>query len=231
MAPLAPPALVRRIGVIGDVHGRDGLLETAILHLEDAGVDRILCVGDIADGCDGEGPPGSVNRCYELLEAHGVLTVRGNHERWLLGSVMRSLPDATILDELTPDALRFARRLPVTVELSTPLGGLLLCHGLGENDMASVGLDDSGLVLMTNDALQALIRDERYRFVVNGHTHASGVRNFSGLTVLNAGTLVGNKEPPGFVVADFERAEAAFFEFRGQPEIRARRSLVALTEP
>jgi predicted phosphodiesterase len=226
MAPITPPPLVRRIGVIGDVHGRDGLLEMAIRHLEGTGVDRILCVGDVADGRDGEGPPGSVNRCYELLEAHGVLTVRGNHERWLLASVMRSLPEATMLDELTPDALRFARGLPVTVELSTPLGGLLLCHGLGESDMASVGLDDAGLVLVTNDALQALIRDERYRFVVNGHTHLSCVRHFPGLTVLNAGTLAGNKEPPCFVVADFDQAEAVFFEFRERPEIRARRSLV-----
>jgi predicted phosphodiesterase len=223
---MTPPAAVRRIGVIGDVHGRDGLLETAIRHLEDAGIDQILCVGDVADGRRGQGPPGSVNRCYELLEAHGVLTVRGNHERWLLDSMMRNLPDATMLDELTPDALRFARTLPVTAELPTPLGGLLLCHGLGEDDMASVALHDSGIEFGTDDALETLIRDARYRFVVNGHTHVSFVRNFPGLTVLNAGTLVGNREPPCFVLADFERAEAAFLEFRKRPEIRARRSLV-----
>jgi predicted phosphodiesterase len=73
--------MIRRFGAIGDVHAEDGLLRAALSHLESAGVDALLCVGDIVDG------RGDVDACCTLLAEHGVLSVRGNHERWMLGGV------------------------------------------------------------------------------------------------------------------------------------------------
>src|SRR4051812_50064825 len=85
------PLLQARVGAIGDVHAEDALLESALDTLAAAGASAILCVGDLADGA------GSLARCVTLLRERNVAVVRGNHDRWLLGDVMRNLPNATEL--------------------------------------------------------------------------------------------------------------------------------------
>jgi len=193
---MTPWSLPNRVGVIGDVHAEDVRLEAALAHLAARDVDAVLCVGDVADGV------GSLERCVQLLQERRVMTVRGNHERWLLGGTMRDLPDATKFEETSQSTLDFLRSLPATREFRTSLGGLLLCHGLGDNDMAKVDPDDYGYAIDVNDDLQALVRDPRYQLVVNGHSHRAMVRSFTGLTIVNGGTLRG--ADPGFLLVDFE---------------------------
>ena len=68
-----------KLGLIGDVHAEDDALAQALAHFREERVDHVLCVGDIADG------QGDLERCVALLEEVKALTVRGNHDRWLLG--------------------------------------------------------------------------------------------------------------------------------------------------
>jgi predicted phosphodiesterase len=84
-------ALSMRLGLIGDVHQEDLNLAWGLSYLQDQRVDLVLCVGDIADGS------GNLDTCCELLESHGVVTVRGNHDRWFLAQEMRELPEAAAL--------------------------------------------------------------------------------------------------------------------------------------
>ena len=63
--------MLKKIGLIGDVHARDDRLAAALEVLTDLDLDAILCTGDIMDG------PGCPDRCIDLLKAHGVSTVRG----------------------------------------------------------------------------------------------------------------------------------------------------------
>jgi predicted phosphodiesterase len=205
------------VGLIGDVHGEDECLEAALGYFAERKVAKVLCTGDIPDGF------GSVTRSCDLLRAHGVLTVRGNHERWFLTGAMRDLPDATPLDEVPLPNREWLGALPPVLEFSTPLGGLLLCHGLGTNDMAKVGPDDEGYALVTNDELRALVRDPRYQLVVNGHTHEPMVRHFEGITIVNAGTLRRDVEAPGFLLMDFATSMVDVFRFETPSKfVRAR---------
>jgi len=192
---------VERLGLIGDVHAEDELLATAVAFLSGQDLEVIACTGDLADG------PGSVGRCRRLLQDHGVLTVAGNHDRWLLANRMRQLPDATPRGRLDGETRRYLNALPRTVELPTRHGTALLCHGLGEDDMAAVGPDDYGYAIEQNWELQELLGDRRYRFVLNGHTHHRMVRHFDDLTIINGGTLKRDHEP-GFVIVDFGSGEA-----------------------
>ena len=201
-------ALPGRIGLIGDVHQEDEGLQTALRHLADVGVSGVLCTGDIVDGF------GNVWRCMDLLREAGAHLVRGNHDRWLVQNVMRNMPDA-----LEPEALTQADRawlggLPATLRFDTELGSLLLCHGLGKNDMGSVTPDDFGYALEVNDDLQALMRESKVEIVVAGHTHRRMVRRFGDLVVINAGTLLRTHDP-GFAVADFESRTVRFFDLAG----------------
>jgi predicted phosphodiesterase len=195
---MLPISATARVGLIGDVHGEDAFLEAALGYFVEREASLVLCTGDIPDGY------GSVARSCELLRDRGVMAVRGNHERWFLTGAMRDLPDATPLDAVPLREREYLAALPPVREFSTPLGGLLLCHGLGMNDMAKVGPDDEGYALVTNDELRSLMRDPRYELVVNGHTHKPMVRHFEGLTIVNAGTLRRDSDP-GFLLLDFGR--------------------------
>lgn len=192
--------LENSIGLIGDVHAEDQLLQDAISRLSEAGVERILCVGDVADG------PGSVERACRLLADHHIATVRGNHDRWVLSDAMRDLPDAVRRDALASGTLAYLHGLPRTLEFSSPRGRVMLCHGLGSNDMSSVGPDDFGYALESNLDLQQLLADDEIQLVFNGHTHKPMVRHFKGLTLVNAGTLF-REHDPGYVIVDFSSGD------------------------
>jgi predicted phosphodiesterase len=202
------PLLAGKIGLIGDVHSEDQLLERTLAHFAERQVGRVLCTGDVVDG------KGSVDRCCELLERAGALVVRGNHDRWVRGGKLLGIPDATAWDTLAPASQAFLHDLPVIREFSTPLGRALLCHGMGTNDMSKIGPGDQGMALETNDDLQALIREGRYRLVFNGHSHRPMVRHFGGLTIVNAGTLKRDHQP-GAVIVDFDRSAMNLFPFDG----------------
>jgi predicted phosphodiesterase len=194
---------LRRIGLLGDIHCEDQLLETALKFLQAAGVDLVCAVGDIVDG------PGNANRAIELLVEHQVLTIRGNHERWLFAGEMRGLTDANSRFDLNAASWEFLPRLPVQRNLETVAGRALLCHGLAEDDMAGVWPDDSALTLHSNIQLWRLVNSRKYEFLLNGHTHNRMVRSFDHLTIINAGTLY-RKHDPCFCIVDFE---AGFVRF------------------
>lgn len=183
----------------------------------------MVCTGDVPDGAS---TPADVDRCCALLRDEGVLTVCGNHDRWLQDSEMRDLAGATPLEELSPKAREYLASLPNTIELSTPLGLVLLCHGLGENDMAQVQAHERGKELGDNEALQLLLKSARYRAVINGHTHKAGVIELERLSLINAGTLRRDRAPC-CAVADFEHREVTFFDISdaGPITVRARHEL------
>jgi predicted phosphodiesterase len=207
-----------RIGVIGDVHGEASLLERALEHLSATDIEVVLCTGDIADGASG------APRCCELLEASNVVVVRGNHDRWWLMGSCRHLPDATPTSEITDGIRSFLETLPLTVEFDSALGPVLLCHGLGENDMAKVGANDEGYALESNTELQRLIGDGRYSLILNGHTHHATLRRFATLLVLNAGTLKQNDDPC-FLRVDLAGRTATVLGFDEHGTIEVRDSM------
>jgi len=203
----SPRREARRIGLIGDVHTEYARLRTAIAHLRSQGVDLLLCTGDVPDGA---GTPADVDRCCALLRDEGVLTVCGNHDRWLQDNEMRDLEGATASYELAPRTVEYLASLPLTIEIHTPLGLALLCHGLGDNDMAQVQAHERGKELDDNADLQAL-KSSAYRVVMNGHTHKAGVIDIEPLTLINAGTLRRDRNPCCSTI-DCEEAEVTFFD-------------------
>ena len=204
---------LRRIGIIGDIHAEDRLLLSALEFLSIRDLDLIMAVGDIADG------PGSVDRCCQLLQQYRVTTVTGNHERWFLAGQARDLPDATSSDDVSSQARAFLAALPKTRDYETVAGRLLLCHGLGENDMGGVWPGDYGYAVESNLGLLRLMKENVYRFVVNGHTHQRMVRQFDQLTIINAGTLF-NEHQPCFLIADIEAGFVQYYDLKdgGQVE-------------
>lgn len=193
--------VLHRIGVIGDVHGEDAALEVTLAFLKNAGnLDAILCTGDLP----GKMGVGDTARCCALLQANGVLTIRGNHDRWAVEMVddafVTSLNDER---SLSSETLDFLATLPKTREFETPLGSLLLCHGIGNNDMEGVypGGEDETI----RDALKRRRIYGWHRVMIAGHIHERMLRRIGSILIINPGTLLWNKDP-GFLIVDFDDA-------------------------
>jgi Icc-related predicted phosphoesterase len=60
---------IRRLGVIGDLHGEDRRLARALDWFASQALDALVCTGDLADGT------GCLDTCCRLLQQAGVITV------------------------------------------------------------------------------------------------------------------------------------------------------------
>jgi predicted phosphodiesterase len=178
-----------KLGLLGDIHAEDERLAAALRTFSAEGVGRVLFVGDVADG------QGDLDRCCALLTDAKAIGVRGNHDRWMLEGSMRSLSHAHHRVEVASQSVALLASLPPTREIDTPLGPLLLCHGVGDNDMKRLTQDDEGYALETNDELTALIQANRYALVIGGHTHERMVKRFDSLVFINAGSLARSSNP------------------------------------
>ena len=188
-------APIRRLGVIGDLHGEDRRLDGVIEWFAGQQVDALVCTGDIADG------RGCINRSCELLRQGGVHTVAGNHDRWLLNDKVRHVSDAHSKDELSDDNLDYVAQLKKQRSLETENGSLLLCHGAADDDMARIWPGRKPGEEKRSKALDAVIESKRFRYVINGHMHFRVLIDFEDMTLLNAGTLRG--EHAGVSLIDF----------------------------
>lgn len=188
--------MLKLFGILGDVHTEDEALALALERLGRQPLDAILCVGDVVDG------RGDADRTCALLRDASVITVAGNHDRWLVDDTQLGWEDDT--RDLHDSHREWLASLPATRRFDTPLGGMMLCHGVGEDDMSRLRPDTDELTMQWMEPLHALQSDETLSLMVGGHTHERMVRALPGLTVINAGTLH-RDYAPGFLLADLSR--------------------------
>lgn len=191
-----------RVGVLGDIHAHDRLLERALGFLGEQRLCATLSVGDIVDG------EGDLERTVALLRGAGVEAVSGNHERWLLNGIERHRPHSTL--SISDEVRAYLDSLPPLRHYSTPRGGLLLGHGVFDDDMAFLRPSTQGFKLQEIPALFRLMREPGIDYFIGGHTHERMVRTFTGITCINAGTLSSYGEPTVLIV-DFEKERADFY--------------------
>lgn len=207
-----------RLGLIGDVHAEDELLGRALDRLFQERVDRVLCTGDIVDG------HGDVDRACALLTKASAIVVRGNHDRWIRADEMRNLPRAHNMTQLSVESITLLKSLPQTVTLDVPPftrhppGKLLLCHGVGTNDMARLTPEDRGYAISSNEDLLGILFNPAIHVMVGGHTHRPMLRRFGRssdkcpLWIVNPGTLARDDEP-GFAILDLAVGRVDFHRF------------------
>ena len=202
--PLSP---LVRVGIIGDIHAQHKAAALALDFLRDLpDLSAILCPGDLVTG------DGDANEAVFRIRDANALTVRGNHDRWFGQDYYMGLKNATVPFAVEEENRVFLSHLPVTLSLRTVSGQLLLCHGVGDDDMAGIypGGDEVEVAwMLTKKELAG------YRYIVAGHTHARMVRpvsypNGEVTTVINAGTLLPDRKP-GFLVCDFTQQTATVY--------------------
>jgi predicted phosphodiesterase len=199
-----------RIGVVADIHGNLVALEAVLAALAAEGIDRLVCLGDVAAGPQ---PTAVVDR----LRQTGCPVVMGNADAELLAP-----PSAAAgLDE---DASRFAdiarwraarlsaaqretiRAYPPTV--TVPLADdrvLLACHGSPRS------FDDPVLATTPDAALDPMLAGVRAAILAGGHSHVQLLRRHRDLLLLNPGSvgLPMDRVPPAAPIRNPPWAEYA----------------------
>ena len=162
-----------RIGLIADIHSDLDALEAALAKLGDLGCDHVLCAGDAIDF---DLPPGT-EETIELLTERGVLSILGNHERWILSEGRD--------DRLSKSAVEWLRSLPPS--WSSTIDGIRVAvhHARPGSDMD--GLDEE---LLDTDEIPGLLAEAEADVLVVGHTHSSMVLENSCGVIVNPGALL-----------------------------------------
>lgn len=169
-----------RVGLISDIHGDIRALDRCLEHLDLLAVDQILCAGDLI------GYGAHNDRVVTLIRDRGILTVRGNHERWALESRrllgLRGWRPARLAD----DTWNFLESLPTSRILNLDGRVLALFHGSPASDTEYVSPYKP-----LPSCIDAFWNSTGATILVLGHTHIPMIDRGKRGTILNPGSVMG----------------------------------------
>ena len=171
--------MLTRLAIITDVHADVHALRDALAQIDELGVDQILCCGDVVDyGLFPE-------ETLALLRDRGIVTIRGNHDRWAI----QSGSDASGWD-LTSKAVAYLESLPTGWSAIIDGVRVVLAHARPRSDMHGIARDTPARELME------LLDQAAADILIVGHTHVPFVRRLDdGRIVMNPGALLRDPAP------------------------------------
>ena len=175
-----------RVGLVSDIHANPISLEAVVTALDKAGVDRVICLGDVA--ILGPDPRGTLARIREL----GWPVIMGNMDAWALEPHPIRNGDTPYINAIE---LWGAERLDNTdraairafvPRLTLPLGGglsLLAYHGSPRSYYEAIQADTPDL------QLAMVFGGEEATILAGGHTHTQMVRRWTDKLIVNPGSV------------------------------------------
>ena len=157
--------LANKYGIITDIHANYTALKVALDYLNNAGVDKILCLGDLV---------GYGAEPFEVIQAlrdkPNVYCIAGNHDRQVVGEKdprMRKTAAKVLewtADNISPSNARYLRQLPQGMTIDD---GIIIVHGsLVERDAYILTPQE------ISKNLNCMINDfPGFKICFFGHTH------------------------------------------------------------
>jgi predicted phosphodiesterase len=175
---------VRRVAVLGDVHGNADALRAVLDDLALEQVDGIVWMGDLTWGWQ----PRETLALVRSTELPGRF-VRGNAERALaeLAAGIRTDPterDEWMLTRHDAEMLAFSDAFEERVSLELDgLGATLFCHGSPRSDNECLTAETSA------ERITAAMDGVDEQALVTAHTHCQYDREVAGIRSVNAGSV------------------------------------------
>lgn len=176
-----------RIALISDLHGNAVALRAVLADIERVGVDRIICLGDVAT----LGP--APHEILHVLRERAIPCILGNHDEFLLDAALihryTEAPEVVTAveqcrDALGADELAFVRTFAATMELELGSGQqLLLFHGSPRSHMENL------LATTPKEVLEPLLAGHHATVMAGGHTHIQMLRQHRGMLLVNPGSV------------------------------------------
>ena len=200
-----------KIAIISDIHGNLPALEATLAAISGEGIERIVCLGDVAT----LGP--QPREVIARLRALGCPVVMGNTDAIVLApqpdaGALADVPasnedfDRWCAAQLTPDDLAYLRTFQPTISLALDDAGTLLCyHGSPRS------YDERITAETPDDALHEMLAATPAQMYVGGHTHQQMLRRHRDALVLNPGAVgfVKDAIPPAALIRNPSWAEYA----------------------
>ena len=174
-----------RIAVIADIHGNVLALEAVLADIAARDVQRTINLGDVVSG------PLWPRETIELLAPLGLLTVRGNHDRWVAGPDPAAMygSDRYAHGELTDAQRHWLGALPAVADAGA---GILAFHARPDDDNAYLIEDvaEGRLVRAPASSIRARLGRATARIVLCGHSHLPHVVQLpDGPLIVNPGSV------------------------------------------
>lgn len=175
-----------RFAVIADIHGNADAL---VAVLEDIAAQSIRSIVNLGDHLSG---PMAARETADLLLSHEMISIRGNHDRWLVECERKEMGsiDQVSFDQLDAHHLAWLRDLPATAQ---PAAGIFACHGTPRSDMiywletVSSGGD---VILRPRSEVAAEASGLEASLMLCGHTHLQRRLELpDGRVILNPGSV------------------------------------------
>ena len=179
------------VAVITDIHANLPALEAALARIEDLGLERVLCGGDLV----GYGP--HPNEVCALVEERGIPTIYGNYDH----AIARDLDDCGCayvtqrdrelgqrsvewtLEHTDEPSKAFMRELPFDLRFEIGTASVHLVHG-SPRKVNEYLFEDKPASLY-----ERLARAEEAGGLVFGHTHKPWIREHEGVLFVNCGSV------------------------------------------
>jgi predicted phosphodiesterase len=176
-----------RIALISDLHANLVALEAVLRDARESGVDRIVCLGDVAT----LGPRPS--ETLALLRDLECTCILGNHDEFLLDpELIHRYTEASVIVEsvdwcrnrLSGSELEFVRGFSRTAEIEGDAGAtLFVFHGSVRSNMENL------LATTPAGAVDEMLCGRQATVLAGGHTHIQMVRQHQGMLIVNPGSV------------------------------------------
>jgi predicted phosphodiesterase len=204
------------LALVSDIHGNDIALAAVVAELERLGIERVICLGDVAQG--GSEPADVLDRLATL----GWPVILGNADAFLLEIDPDSpepVTDAQLekrewtLAQLSPAQLDQIRSFVPTLDVEVDGLTLRAFHG------SPTSYDDVVLPETPDSAVERLFGGSGVDLLAGGHTHLQWTRYVDGALYVNPGSVGlaydrfdSEKVPSAF--AEYAIVTGASIEFR-----------------
>jgi len=175
-----------KFAAIADIHGNSLALQAVLADIEAQGLSDIVNLGDFfSSPLDAEGTA-------ELLRGIDAVSIRGNHDRWLIEQAPEEMgsSDRVAHDQLASDTLDWIRTLPATMVWRDEV---FLCHGTPDDDTAywlERVTDDGRVRSAALKEIEARAQHIGQSLILCAHTHlARTVALADGRLIVNPGSV------------------------------------------
>ena len=174
-----------RFAFISDIHGNLHSLELVLKDIQQAQVDQIVCLGDVASL--GPQPCEVIAKLREMQ----IPIIMGNHDNYLLNPELTEshhpwlrAMELWCVSKLTTEDLDFLRSFQPHLSFALdPKTSLLCFHGSPRSNEEFLYPDTS------TGTFDEAFRGQKAKFFIGGHTHVQMVSQHRGMTLLNPGSV------------------------------------------
>lgn len=185
--------MIDKIAIISDIHGNLEALKATIKDIEERGIKRIICLGDIA----GKGT--HFKECYDIIKDKCEVVVKGNTDYWLIESdvpyneteieLKRKNWNRTLVND---EVVEFIKTFKMTHELYLSGSLVRMFHAAPDKLIDTIlpydDFEKKRTLFMPSEYTDS---NEWCDIAIYGHLHTQSLEKIYNRTIVNTGS-VGN---------------------------------------